>query len=73
MAVGYDRDSFTGEDYIIIKNSWGPMWGEGGYARISMTDKYGRNGICGIFHEGFYALIWFIVFNLQINLAFYIF
>ena len=57
MAVGYDKDSFTGEEYIIIKNSWGSLWGESGYAKISMTEKYGKKGICGIFSEGFYAEI----------------
>lgn len=37
IAIGYNKDSFTGEDYVIIKNSWGYNWGEGGYARISLT------------------------------------
>jgi C1A family cysteine protease len=57
LAVGYDKDSFTGEEYIIIKNSWGSLWGESGYAKISMTEKYGKKGVCGIFSEGFYAEI----------------
>ncbi|KAF8705761.1 hypothetical protein HU200_030964 [Digitaria exilis] len=40
-AVGYDRDS------IIVKNSWGPTWGEKGYIRMRRgTGK--RHGLCGI-------------------------
>ncbi|TVU00734.1 hypothetical protein EJB05_53828, partial [Eragrostis curvula] len=38
-AVGY------GADYIIVKNSWGPHWGEKGYIRM----KRGTGeGLCGI-------------------------
>lgn len=28
LAVGYGRDNVTGEDFILIKNSWGPDWGD---------------------------------------------
>ena len=37
LAVGYDTDPQTKEDYIIIKNTWGKNWGEDGYARISLS------------------------------------
>uniref|UniRef100_A0A803NIF6 Uncharacterized protein n=1 Tax=Cannabis sativa TaxID=3483 RepID=A0A803NIF6_CANSA len=40
-AVGY------GTDNIIVKNSWGPKWGEKGYIRMKRnTGK--REGLCGI-------------------------
>jgi C1A family cysteine protease len=39
-VVGYGVEN--GVEYLIIKNSWGPNWGEAGYIRIA------NNGTCGI-------------------------
>jgi len=45
-AVGYDAK--PSKPYWIVKNSWGPAWGESGYVRILKESKSGP-GICGIY------------------------
>jgi cathepsin L len=32
--VGYGTDETSGADYWLVRNSWGPTWGEGGYIRL---------------------------------------
>ena len=48
LVVGY------GADYYIVKNSWGPTWGDKGYVMISNSS----DDICGILMQPLYATVW---------------
>ena len=48
LVVGYGKED--GQDYFIVKNSFGERWGEKGYARIAASP----DNVCGILTTIYY-------------------
>jgi cathepsin L len=44
LAVGYGVEN--GENYALVKNSWGPTWGSAGYVKVSLD-----NDSCGLMNQ----------------------
>jgi len=43
LVVGFGTED--GQDFWIMKNSWGTVWGEAGYMRLAIVDGA---GVCAI-------------------------
>eukprot|EP00918_Siedleckia_nematoides_P037772 GHVU01081919.1.p1 GENE.GHVU01081919.1~~GHVU01081919.1.p1 ORF type:complete len:396 (+),score=55.75 GHVU01081919.1:72-1259(+) len=41
LVVGYGTDEPSGEDYWVVKNSWGPDWGDQGFIKLARHVKQG--------------------------------
>jgi C1A family cysteine protease len=61
VLVGWG--SSNGQDYYILRNSWGPSWGDkdstenNGYMLISRGSAYGKAGMCGLLSEPYYPVV----------------
>lgn len=55
LVVGYGSEN--GNDYWLVKNSWGTSWGDEGYVKIGRSDSTNDPGICGIAIQPSYPVV----------------
>ena len=56
LVVGYGTSE--GEDYYLVKNSWGTTWGDKGYIKLGRGDEYNNgHGQCGMLMQGSYPVL----------------
>ena len=57
LIVGYGTDRFQRLDYWIVKNSWGPEWGDKGYIKILRNYDQSESGMCGIASQPSFPIV----------------
>ena len=55
LIVGYGEENDT--LYWLVKNSWGPEWGDNGYVKILRNNSTNSEGVCGIAMQPSYVTV----------------
>jgi C1A family cysteine protease len=56
LAVGYGTEN--GNDYYLVKNSWGTSWGDAGYIKLGRGSAYNKgDGQCGMLLSASYPIV----------------
>lgn len=56
LVIGYGSEN--GQDYYLVKNSWGTSWGDNGYIKLGRGPQYNNGqGQCGILLEASYPIL----------------
>ena len=48
VIVGYGTDTTLNQNYFLVRNSWGPRWGDAGHIKIAFATARNLAGSCGI-------------------------
>jgi len=55
LAVGYGTEN--GQDYYLVKNSWGASWGDKGYIKLARGSGVQKEGQCGMLQAASYPVM----------------
>ena len=55
LIVGYGEEQ--GTEYWLVKNSWGPSWGDEGYIKLGRSDSTNDPGVCGVAMQASYPVV----------------
>jgi C1A family cysteine protease len=56
LVVGYGTDTTTGQEYFVVRNSWGTSWGMSGFAYFGQSPTGTAPGVCGLNTDPYYPV-----------------